>query len=676
MPPERSTATSNNNGHTGTGNGNGNSNANRPQMPSLSASAARAANKTPLMPKLATKAQPPTLATTPITRRPQRPPTASANGQHAQQHDELLASSMPPFLANITPRTGSRQNRVDSANTTPNGTPHPERHEWSDQRFGSGPASPPSRPDYNRRSTSSFSALQHESNGQGGREHQHASESKFFHASDVHNTRPQATPKQNPAKQSTFFYASNRNSIENRPNNASAPSQAMPTATQSQHDISSKFMYANGTPEMQSSSLSVPLTQAPRPAATSAPKPSTGRLSVGSQASLVHNQRPTSPTKGPSQPTQPSLMSSAIPPTMSTQRGPPSHLPGSAADKLRRTSSGTSRARGPHSRSGSLVLTDLGTSASVPPSKLMSPQYPSSPVHTPSTPTPLTLASIIQAAEDLPDHDESHSADESRSEVQSPTKSNSNSADPANELVANARRERKVQDLQITNASLEAINRTLERQLRKQTTELRRFKRMSRAGLSLASTAASSSIPSEAIFVEEVGLRLANLSEDESDAEAEDEAEEESFSDTDEDVESLTPNQLAERDAKHQERDQQRLKLDLTKHQQLLVDSQQINQSIKRCLDWTEELIKDGKKALAYNVKISDVELISRLPNALPNALGIIEEKGGSSHLGDDLAVGTLKAGNLITEDPEGISDWRVGPQDRDSGIEMPVDGG
>lgn len=199
---------------------------------------------------------------------------------------------------------------------------------------------------------------------------------------------------------------------------------------------------------------------------------------------------------------------------------------------------------------------------------------------------------------------------------------------------------------------------------------------MSRAGLSLASTAASSSIPSEAIFVEEVGLRLANLSEDESDAEAEDEAEEESFSDTDEDVESLTPNQLAERDAKHQERDQQRLKLDLTKHQQLLVDSQQINQSIKRCLDWTEELIKDGKKALAYNVKISDVELISKIPNALPNALGILEERGGSSHLGDDLADDTLKLGNLVTEEPEGISDWRVGPQDRDSGIEMPVDGG
>ncbi|EMR65205.1 hypothetical protein UCREL1_7821 [Eutypa lata UCREL1] len=251
-----------------------------------------------------------------------------------------------------------------------------------------------------------------------------------------------------------------------------------------------------------------------------------------------------------------------------------------------------------------------------------------------------------------------------------------------NELVANARRERKVQDLQITNASLEAINRTLERQLRKQTTELRRYKRMSRAGLSLASTAASNNAASEAIFVEEVGLRLANLSEEESDAEdeAEGEQEEESFSDTDEDIESLTPNQLAERDAKHRKRDEQRLKQDLTKHQQLFVDSQKINQSIKRCLDWTEELIKDGKKALAYNVKFSDVKFNDiELGGKILSPSDKPEEQDEPSHLSDkndDLADDTIKLGNFITEEPERISDWSLGPQDRDSGIEMPVDGG
>lgn len=668
MPPERSLSTNTNNG-------------NRPQMPSLSASAARAANKTPLMPKLASKAQPPTLATTtPTARRTQRPP---ATASQPTQHEELSAS-MPPFLANVTPRSGSRQNRVDSANTTPNGTPHAERFEERDLKFGPGPVSPPPpRPDHARRSGSSFAPLQFEPNGPGGREAQHASESKFFHASEAHNARPAATTKQ-PAqtKQATFFYA-NRTAVENKANNANPNAvHSMPTATQSQDNVSSKFMYANGKPEVQSSSLSVPLSRSTGPAASSTPKPpTTGRLSVGSQASAMHHgPRPVSPTKAPSQSAQPSLMSSAIPPSTAPQRGQPSHLPGSAADKLRRTSSGTSRTRGPHSRSGSLVLTDIGASASAPSSKLMSPLYPSSPVHTPSTPTPLTLASIIQAAEELPEPDESLSADESRSEIQSPTKSNT--TDPMNELVANARRERKVQDLQITNASLEAINRTLERQLRKQTTELRRYKRMSRAGLSLASTAASNNAASEAIFVEEVGLRLANLSEEESDAEdeAEGEQEEESFSDTDEDIESLTPNQLAERDAKHRKRDEQRLKQDLTKHQQLFVDSQKINQSIKRCLDWTEELIKDGKKALAYNVKFSDVKFNDiELGGKILSPSDKPEEQDEPSHLSDkndDLADDTIKLGNFITEEPERISDWSLGPQDRDSGIEMPVDGG
>ena len=53
--------------------------------------------------------------------------------------------------------------------------------------------------------------------------------------------------------------------------------------------------------------------------------------------------------------------------------------------------------------------------------------------------------------------------------------------------------------------------------------------------------------------------------------------------------------------------------LDLSKHQQLLVDSQMMNQSIRRCLGWTEELIKEGKKALEYQVRVSDVELGGRV---------------------------------------------------------------
>ena len=661
---------------------------NKPQMPSLSASAARASNRTPLMPKLASKPQPPTLATaTPTSRRSQRPAIANVTRDTAtpqpSQHDDLLSSTGPSLAANVTPRSGPRQNRVDSAHTTPAGTPSTDRFDLGDLKTISGRTSPSGRADYGaRKPVVSFNAPHHEANGP-GRE-QHAAESKFFHASDVQTTsRPQAAPpKQEKAKQPTFFYA-NGNNLDNRPN--------MPAATQSQDSIASKFMYANGKPEVQSSSLSVPLTRGPTTAAPSpAPKHTSGRLSIGSQASAAHHNphspRPASPVKSPSQPLHSPLMGSAMAPTAGPQRNSASHLPGSAAERMmRRTSSGASRAaRASHSRSGSLVLTDLGHNSTVTTPKLMSPQFPSgpsSPIHTPSTPQPLTLAAIIQAAEELPDNDEPHSADESRSEVQSPGKSTS--GDPINELVANARRERKVQDLQITNASLEAINRTLERQLRKQMAEIRRYKRLSRSGqLSQITNEASSRMASESLALEEEkpSLRIADMSEEEeSEEEEEDEPEEESLSDTESDTENLTSEQMAERDAKHRNRDENRLKLDLTKHQQLLVDSQKINQSIRRCLDWTEELIKDGKKALAYQVQISDVKLGGKVLSPLdePDEGPLLRSDDNDDDEDDDLVDSTAKLDSLLAEVSGRISDFSLDqPQDRDSGIEMPVDGG
>lgn len=192
---------------------------------------------------------------------------------------------------------------------------------------------------------------------------------------------------------------------------------------------------------------------------------------------------------------------------------------------------------------------------------------------------------------------------------------------------------------------------------------------MSRAGLSLAATAASSA-PPESIPEEKPGLRIANLSDEESGSEADAEEEpEESLSDTDTDPESLTSNQMAERDAKHREKDEKRLKQDLTKHQQLLVDSQKINQSIRRCLDWTEELIKDGKKALAYQVKISDVQIGGKV-------LSPLDQEDGRSNMNDELEDDTIKFEDLASEGSGRASPWGLEPQDRDSGIVIPVDGG
>lgn len=187
-----------------------------------------------------------------------------------------------------------------------------------------------------------------------------------------------------------------------------------------------------------------------------------------------------------------------------------------------------------------------------------------------------------------------------------------------NELAAKARRERKVLDLEISNSSLLAINRTLEREMRKQNAELRRFRRLSRAGrLSMApgSVRSVSGFSAMEGFDHEVG-DLSSLSEGLSsgnDDEEEDDELDSSFGEDDDLNGALSPTTQAVQDAKHRARDEKRLLLDLSKHQQMLIDSQKMNQSIKRCTNWTDELIAEGKKALAYQVKVSDVELGGRV---------------------------------------------------------------
>ena len=262
----------------------------------------------------------------------------------------------------------------------------------------------------------------------------------------------------------------------------------------------------------------------------------------------------------------------------------------------------------------------------------------------------MTMATILQAVEDLADAQNSKNGDEQEPEPSSPTKS-VHEFDQVNELVANARRERKVQDLEITNASLEAINRTLEKQLRKQTAELRRYRRLSRSGrLSLASSRVTSAAN------DENAIKLSELIEEDEDTEDEEEDsyEDDSMYDTDPSDSNEESGQI--RAVKRRQRDEKRLQLDLAKHQELLIDSQKINQSIKRCLDWTEELIKEGQKALVYQVRPSEVEYGGRV----------------LAHDEDD-EVSQIVEGDLSKQ----LEELELEPQseraqDRDSGIEMP----
>lgn len=290
----------------------------------------------------------------------------------------------------------------------------------------------------------------------------------------------------------------------------------------------------------------------------------------------------------------------------------------------------------------------------------------------------MTLASPLQPVEERMAEAVLNAETASHSDLHSPTKSPYPN-DQLSELIANARRDRKVQDLEITNTSLTAINRSLERRLRKQTAELRRYRRLTRAGrISLTSTA-SSTFPRDSLASDTgtEGFDLSDLNEEE----PEETEEESELSETDSGSDALPPEARAERDARHREKDERRLELDLTKHHEQLVDSQKINQSLKKCLNWTEELICEGRKALAYQVRASDIKLGGRI-------LAPEDEDGddddddididdddydydgvGDSERGDD----TIQGLGII---PDPDASWAKEPQDRDSGVEFPPEAG
>ena len=193
------------------------------------------------------------------------------------------------------------------------------------------------------------------------------------------------------------------------------------------------------------------------------------------------------------------------------------------------------------------------------------------------------------------------------------------------ELAANARRERKVLDLEISNSSLLAINRQLEREVRKQKVELRRFRRLSRAGhISLGRVPSSSSAAKRCISCSTAATNPDELDDEHarsldckdsgwnedgySDTEDDEDEEDTSASDLSS-VTSMSKSHICGRLA----RDERRLRLDLTKHRELLIDSQKMNQGLRRCIDWTEELVRNGRRALDYKVRVSDVKLGGRV---------------------------------------------------------------
>jgi hypothetical protein len=164
-------------------------------------------------------------------------------------------------------------------------------------------------------------------------------------------------------------------------------------------------------------------------------------------------------------------------------------------------------------------------------------------------------------------------------------------------------------DLEISNASLLAINKTLEKEMRRQTAELRRYKRLARSGrLSIAtngnhsSTSKSGKSDSDAASIVEGEDWEVNESEEDEDTETEKLSEEDAGD-----------SEASNDDGKHAEADEKRLTLDLSKHQALLDASSKMNKSLRGCLLITDQLIKEGKKALEYKVRASDVRIGGRI---------------------------------------------------------------
>ncbi|CCX30048.1 hypothetical protein FPQ18DRAFT_382103 [Pyronema domesticum] len=229
-------------------------------------------------------------------------------------------------------------------------------------------------------------------------------------------------------------------------------------------------------------------------------------------------------------------------------------------------------------------------------------------------------------ADNEDDQSSSHSSSEEISESESEDDDEPEEAPPPppmtaaerikmmEDRAANSRRERKVMDLEISNASLLAINKTLEREMRKQSAELRRYKRLARTG-TLASISKTdlktksgidSAIDTEAATIEEGSSDYSLDSEPSTDTETEKLSEEASSN-------SDVSGDESANDEKHRAADEKRLAADLSKHQALLDASTKMNKSLHCCLLVTDQLIKEGKKALEYSVKPSDVRIGGRV---------------------------------------------------------------
>ncbi|RJE21814.1 hypothetical protein PHISCL_05833 [Aspergillus sclerotialis] len=519
-------------------------NSSKPLTPTLSAAFNRS-NKSPLTPKIA---RPGGYSTT-------KRLTPSEHPSSSPSKEELT----PTFLsANVTPRSGSRNSRRDAL-SSPTNTP-------------TNNSSPQLLPQPIVIPGSNYGYRPDRSPGQSGRLDPRTARAKTLTAENV----PRSNPHDNTSPR--FFHASDaRSNVD--------------SDLRSKEKLPPSFFYANGQGEDLAVEPNASIPGMNR-RSTGVPRP----ISVA-KSSAASSPRLRSPNHSDAARLTDELRSQTSPPEIASDRSPQfEQLPISSLNKLPDKLPDRPRfSIGRHTKSTSLDSAQNST----PPREGLRPSpviiSPSdSPVDVIEEPPPLRPRILSNGS--------TASADVHAS-IQSPTKSDVTSPgkpDPA----INARTERKILDLEISNSSLLAINRTLEHEMRKQNAELRRYRRLSRSGrlsMALSNRSVSGgglSVTSEtdeglSDFSPHLPQNLSDISDEES---------------VDEDDMSSS-----EHDAQQQARDEKRFYVDLAKHQELLVTSHKMDQSIRRCLGWTEELIIEGRKALDYCVQVSDVELGGRV---------------------------------------------------------------
>jgi len=526
--------------------------------------------------------------------------------------DDGVATPVKAFLnSNITPRSGSRKARAETAspftNGTPNGTPTTSRpassHDGYDtivddaqatsglglrisnagrksrtsSMVSDGPGSSSScRPTFMERNNPFTGATSHESIP------------KFFHADDVKSNMPPQPGLERFRPQSRL------------PNHAPAKDEIIPTGRMSsmsndpaRDEQRGSLAYANDIRESKSPP----------------PRLASGNSSNRPPLQTIYSEHAVnSPPRAPSPPKEEILprkssISKASPRRHtrlvsnggSELKSPEAIVVGNGA-LPRRASLNAARSprHSTHVRSSSVHSTGLSSTRR--PSVALSDTSPIERARTSlvgangALPHSVNPPSMTQ---ELPDH-------QLPSQPQSPTKKMANGhskIDQMNEFAAKARQERKVLDLEISNSSLLAINRTLEREMRKQNAELRRYRRLSRSGrISIAPSSRSAS-GKMSIFSE----TNASISSDDLVSSTDEDDDPADLPSTLSSTSAASyPSSPTTRAARARFQDPTRVELDLTAHRALLLDSQKLNLAIKRCLSHSESLILSGRRALDY----------------------------------------------------------------------------